>query len=113
NHIIAILAPSAVDFIPKTRAPKPRPTRRMAIPNFTTTFGSYLPSFTQTEATTGAKMMINKAFKLRNQGPGISQPKKSRLVTRSAYKFKEVYACSNSAQKTTERRINIVNAYSL
>ena len=91
-------------LMPNTKDPNPSPTSSKAIENLTAVLGLYFPNFTQSQAKTGANKTIKRAFKLKKLPAGMTP--RSKIL--SAKRFKEVYACSNKAQKITVKIIKIV-----
>ena len=89
NQKAATLPVSEI-LIPKTKEPKPNPTKIKASENFTAVLGLYFPSLTHNQAKTGANKIINKALKLKNYPADNSIPKIFLSKILSANKFIEV-----------------------
>src|SRR5205814_1365312 len=90
---------SANIAIPAPRPNSPTPPKRLK-ENLAGVDGWRLPSFTHSQANTGARMKMNSAFKDWNQLLGKGWPRTSLRVLRSANRFRVDPACSNTDQNT-------------
>ena len=84
----------------------PTPKRRSPIPNFAGMEGERAPRDTHTIPKTGAKRMMKSGFTAASQLAGISHPKITRLVSRSAKRVSEEPPCSNPDQKSAAPKNN-------
>src|SRR4029453_4978633 len=101
SHIIETRTPPVVKLAPHARTKNPIARNARPNPIFAGVDGCFRPRRTQSAPKTGASRMMKIELTDCRNDAGISQPKITRWVIRSAKRFIDEPACSHPAQKRT------------
>src|ERR1700676_2074744 len=104
SHTGLTSVPDALACAAGTSRANPAPTPMSPAENLTGLDGSREPSRTQSQAKTGANVMMNSAFADWNQLLGKVHPRMEFRVARSAKRLSVDPACSNSDQHRAAAR---------